>query len=45
MRVEAHPEFGYPASELIADLERLGYEAWPDQAYPDKWVYGLKSLS
>lgn len=45
IRVEAHPEFDYPAAELIADLERLGYEAWVDQAYPDKWVYGLKSLS
>jgi hypothetical protein len=45
MRVEAHPEFGYPATELVADLERLGYEAWPDRTHPDKWVYGLKTLS
>jgi hypothetical protein len=44
LRVEAHPEFGYPAAELIADLERLGYRAWTDETYPDKWVFALRSV-
>jgi FkbM family methyltransferase len=42
MRVEAHPELGYAAEDLITDLERLGYRAWAVPRFPDKWVYALK---
>jgi FkbM family methyltransferase len=42
LRVEAHPEFGYPAEDCVADLRALGYEAWPDAVLPDKWVYGIR---
>jgi FkbM family methyltransferase len=42
LRVEAHPEFGYPAQQCVEDLRNLGYEAWPDEALPDKWVFALR---
>jgi FkbM family methyltransferase len=42
LRVEAHPEFGYPAARCVEDLRNLGYEAEPDQALPDKWVFAVR---
>ncbi len=45
LRVEAHPEFGYPAADLIGDLEGLGYRAWSDPSLPDKWVYAVAAGS
>ena len=42
LRVEAHPELGYPSQSCIADLERLGYEAWADAALPEKWVLAVR---
>ncbi len=45
LRVEAHPEFGYPAEECIEQLEALGYEARRDGLHPDKWVHATKVLT
>jgi FkbM family methyltransferase len=42
LRVEAHPEFGYPADRVVADLAALGYEAAADRALPDKWVFAIR---
>jgi FkbM family methyltransferase len=42
LRVEAHPELGYPADACIADLEALGYSAWPDERLPEKWIYATR---
>lgn len=42
LRVEAHPELGYPAAACIADLEALGYRAWPDERLPEKWIYAVR---
>ena len=42
LRVEAHPELGYPAAACIADLEALGYRAWPDAELPEKWVFAVR---
>ena len=42
LRVEAHPELEYPASACIADLQALGYEAWPDERLPEKWIYAIR---
>ncbi len=42
LRVEAHPELGYPAADCIADLEALGYRAWPDDRLPEKWIYAVR---
>lgn len=42
LRSEAHPNLGYPAARCIADLEALGYRAWPDPSLPDKWVFALR---
>ncbi len=40
--IEAHPDFGYPVPQVIADLEKLGYKAWSRPDTPAKWVYALK---
>ncbi len=45
IRVEAHPAFHYPAAECIAQLEALGYDAWPDPSFPHKWVFAERPLS
>ncbi len=42
LRVEAHPELDYPAAACIADLEALGYRAWPDSRLPEKWIYAVR---
>ncbi len=43
LRIEAHPNLGYPAAEVIADLERLGFRAWPDLRLPEKWVHAVRA--
>ena len=42
LRVEAHPELDYSAEACIADLEALGYRAWPDHRLPEKWIYAVR---
>jgi FkbM family methyltransferase len=42
LRVEAHPELGYPPAACVADLEELGYRAWPDSELPQKWVFAVR---
>jgi len=42
LRIEAHPAFSYPASECVSQLEALGYRAWPDPRFPDKWVLAVR---
>ena len=43
LRTEAHPDLGYGASEVIADLGRLGFWAWRDPQLPEKWVHAISS--
>jgi hypothetical protein len=42
LRVELHPYYGFYAEECLRLLQGLGYVAWPDPAFPDKWVYALR---
>lgn len=42
LRVEVHPYFDYLTGECIAQLERLGYRAYPVQSPPDKWVFAVR---
>ena len=42
LRVEAHPYFGYPVEECVAQLESLGYRAEPAPSPPDKWVFATR---
>jgi len=43
LRIEAHPALGYPAGECVAQLQALGYRAWPDPRFPDKWVLAVRA--
>lgn len=38
MKIETHPEFGYPVDDCIEQLQALGYEAHPDPVAPGRWV-------
>lgn len=42
LRVEAHPELGYPAQSCIAHLRALGYDSWADPQLPEKWVFAVR---
>lgn len=42
LRVEVHPYFGWGQSDCIAQLEGLGYRAWPAPDPPDKWVFAVR---
>ncbi len=43
LRVEAHPELGYPAGQCVEDLRGLGFEAWADEKLPEKWILAVRS--
>ena len=42
LRVELHPYYGYHAEDCLAQLQALGYVAWPDPERPQKWIYALR---
>lgn len=42
LRVEVHPYFDYRVADCVAQLEALGYRAWPAPDPPDKWVYAVR---
>lgn len=41
LMVESHPEFGYSTAECIAQLEQLGFQAWPYTPFP-KFVAAIR---
>ncbi len=42
IRVEVHPYFGYDMEDCVAQLEGLGYRAWPAPDPPDKWAFAVR---
>jgi FkbM family methyltransferase len=42
LRVELHPYFAYTGDRCMAQLEALGYRAWPAPEEPEKWVYAVR---
>ena len=42
LRVEAHPYYGYPAADCVAQLQNLGFRAWPAPEMPEKWIYAVR---
>jgi FkbM family methyltransferase len=42
LRTEAHPDLGYPAARVRADLEALGFRAWTAAHPPEKWVFAVR---